>query len=340
MKTPDHFTDIAIIGAGPVGLFTVFEAGMLGMRCHVIDALDARGGQCYALYPQKPIYDIPGIVRIDALDLVDQLADQAAPFAPVYHLGQQVTTLTRTDTGRWRIATTSGLEVEAAAVVLAAGVGAFGPNRPPLEGLAEFEGKSVFYMVRRREDLAGKRVVIAGGGDSALDWALDLVGHAAHVALVHRRRKFRAAPHSERRLSELARDGDLELVVPCQLVGLEGRDGVLEAVRVSTLDGEERRLAADVLLAFYGLAMSLGPISEWGLALERSHITVDAATCATNLPGIFAVGDIVTYPGKLKLILTGFAEAAIAVRSAYALVYPGRALHFEYSTHTGVPGRE
>jgi thioredoxin reductase (NADPH) len=340
MKTPDHATDIAIIGAGPVGLFTVFEAGMLGMRCHVIEALDALGGQCYALYPQKPIYDIPGIVRIDALDLVDQLAEQASPFAPVYHLGQQVATLTRTDAGRWRIAMTSGLEIEAAAVVVAAGVGAFGPNRPPLESLAEFEGKSVFYMVRRREDMAGKRVVIAGGGDSALDWALDLIGVAAHVTLVHRRRKFRASPHSERRLAELAQQGALELVVPYQLVGLEGRDGVLDAVRVATLDGEERRLTADVLLAFYGLAMSLGPINEWGLALERGHILVDADTCATNLPGVFAVGDIITYPGKLKLILTGFAETAIAVRSAYPFVHPNRALHFEYSTHTGVPGRE
>lgn len=337
---PDHVTDIAIIGAGPVGVFAVFEAGMLSMRCHVIDALELVGGQCYALYPEKPIYDVPGFERIEALELIDNLVAQAAPFAPVYHLGQQVTELARTDHGGWRLTTSAGLTIEATAVIIAAGVGAFGPNRPPLEGIEAYEGKSVFYMVRRREDLAGRRVVIAGGGDSAADWALALAGQAARVSVVHRRGRFRAAPENERRLKALAEAGEIDLVIPYQLTGLIGRDGALEAVRVTSLDGEERELPCDVLLPFYGLAMTLGPIAEWGLNLERNHIAADPASAATNVPGIFAIGDIVTYAGKLKLILTGFSEAAIAARSAYHLVYPDRELHFEYSTHTGVPGRD
>ena len=339
MVDPDYTTDIAIIGAGPVGLFAVFEAGMLGMRCHVIDALDDVGGQCYALYPDKPIYDIPGMVRIEALELIEALREQASPFEPVFHLGQQVEALERTAEDRWRLRTTAGREIDATAVFIAAGVGAFGPNRPPLEGIEAFEGKSVLYLVRRRQDLAGKRVVIAGGGDSAVDWALALAEHAAHVSLVHRRRKFRAAPESQRRLLEFARRGLIELVIPYQLVGLEGRDGWLEAVRVATLDGEERSLAADVLLPFYGLAMNLGAVAEWGLDIVHNHVAVDPATCATNLPGVFAVGDIATYPGKLKLILTGFSESAMAAHAAYRLVFPDQELHFEYSTLTGVPGR-
>jgi thioredoxin reductase (NADPH) len=338
MSRPVERTDVAIIGAGPVGLFAIFECGMLGMRCHVIDALDMIGGQCTALYPEKPIYDIPGHPSVDAADLIEKLGEQAASFEPVYHLGQQVTSLTPAEDGRWLVETTAGTRIDAKAVVIAAGVGAFGPNRPPLERLEEYEGKSVHYLVRRRLDFAGKRVVIAGGGDSAVDWAISLAEVASRVMVVHRRAKFRAAPESASKLDQLAREDRIDLVVPYQLSGLEGEDGRLTGVRVATLEGEERLLEADALLPFFGLSMNLGPIADWGLALERHHISIDPATCATSAPGIFAIGDIATYPHKLKLILTGFAEAAQAAHAIHPLVKPGEVLHFEYSTTKGVPG--
>jgi thioredoxin reductase (NADPH) len=330
-------TDVAIIGAGPVGLFAVFECGMLKMRCHVIDALETTGGQCAALYPEKPIYDIPGYPRIDAAELVHRLEEQAAPFAPVYHLSQRVERLAP-HAGGWRLETSAGTQIQARAVIVAAGVGAFGPNRPPLPGLEAYEGRSVFYLVKRREDFRGKRVVIAGGGDSAVDWALALADVAASVQVVHRRPKFRAAPESAARLEALAASGRIEMVVPYQLARLEGADGRLSGVVASTLEGTERVLPADVLLPFFGLAMNLGPIAEWGLALEHKHVVVEPSTCATSVPGIFAIGDIAAYPGKLKLILCGFSEAAMAARAIHPLVHPGEALHFEYSTTTGVPG--
>ncbi len=333
----NHRTDVVIVGAGPVGLFAVFECGMLKMRCHVVDVLETTGGQCAALYPEKPIYDIPGYPRIDAAELIGKLEEQARPFHPVFHLGSQVERLRRNADG-WRVETTAGVGVEGRAVIVAAGVGAFGPHRPPLPGLERYEGKSVFYLVKRREDFRGKRVVIAGGGDSAVDWAISLAEVAAKVQVVHRRAKFRAAPESVARLHALAASGRVELVVPYQLAALEGEDGRLAAVEVKDLSGGSRRLPTDALLPFYGLAMNLGPIASWGLNLDRNHIRIDPATAAAGAPGIFAIGDIATYPGKLKLILTGFAEAALAAHAIYPLVYPGQALHFEYSTNTGVPG--
>jgi thioredoxin reductase (NADPH) len=330
--------DVAIIGAGPVGLFAVFECGMLGLSCHVIDVLDMPGGQCAALYPEKPIYDIPGYPVIAAQDLIARLAEQAAPFAPLYHLGRRVDRLEPLpDGGGFRLGLDNDATIEAGAVIIAAGVGAFGPNRPPLDGIEAYEGKSVFYLVQRREDYRGRRVVIAGGGDSAIDWALSLAEVAAQVMLVHRRDKFRAAPESLARLKRLAADGKVELVTPYQLHGLDGEAGHLRAVLVADLDGQVRRLAADRLLPFFGLSMNLGPIAQWGLALDQHHVAVDPATCATSAPGIFAVGDIAAYRAKLKLILTGFAEAAQAARAIFPLVRPGEALHFQYSTTTGVP---
>ena len=333
-----HRTDVAIIGAGPVGLFAVFECGMLKMKCHVVDVLDVQGGQCAALYPEKPIYDIPGQPRIEAAELIDRLVAQAAPFDPVYHLCQRVETLARQPDGRWLVGTSAGTQIDAAAVIVAAGVGAFGPNRPPLAGIEAYENSSVFYMVTRKEALRGKRVVVAGGGDSALDWSILLADIAAKVMVVHRRDKFRGAPDSVAKLHALAEAGTIELVTPYQLHGLEGAGGQLSAVTVATLDGEVRRLDADVLLPFFGLSMNLGPIADWGLALDKHHIAIDQATAATSAPGIFAVGDIATYPHKLKLILTGFAEAASAAHAIHPIAHPGEVLHFEYSTTSGVPG--
>ena len=338
MSTPVHETDVVIVGAGPVGLFAIFELGMLKLRCHVVDSLDVPGGQCAALYPAQPIYDIPGYPRIDAVELIARLQEQAEPFSPVYHLGVRVERLARAPDSRWTVETSAGTRITARAVIVAAGVGAFGPNRPPLAGIEAYEGKSVFYLVTRRDDFRGKRVVIAGGGDSAVDWALSLAEVAEKVMVVHRRPKFRAAPESTSRLEALAKEGAVELVIPYQLAGLEGSNGALAAVMVATVEGQRRRLDADFLLPFYGLSMNLGPIADWGLNLERHHILVDPATCETSVPGIFAIGDIATYPKKLKLILTGFAEAAQAAHAIHPLVRPDEVLHWEYSTTKGLPG--
>jgi thioredoxin reductase (NADPH) len=329
-------TDVVIIGAGPVGLFAAFECGMLGLKCHVIDALAEPGGQCSALYPEKPIYDIPGYPTIDAAELIRKLEQQAAPFNPYYHLDQQVESLEKRADGRFEIGTSRGTKIEARAVIIAAGVGAFGPNRPPLEGIEAYEGKSIFYLVTRREAFRDQRIVIAGGGDSAVDWALALKD-IANVAVVHRRAKFRAAPESAERLDEAARNGQIEMVIPYQLHALYGTGGVLNEVEVATLQGKTRRLPADVLLPFFGLATDLGPIAAWGLDRELQQVRIDPTTCQTSMPGVFAIGDVASYPGKLKLILQGFSEAATAAHAIFPIVRPGEALHFEYSTTTGVP---
>lgn len=318
-----------------MGLFSIFEAGMLKMRCHVVDALDSIGGQCSALYPEKPIYDIPGYPSIDALTLVHKLEAQAAPFKPTYHLGQRVDQLTKTETG-FRVVTSKQTIIDAKAIIIAAGCGAFGPNRPPLAGLEQYEGKSVFYSVTRREDYRDKSVVIAGGGDSAVDWAISLSELAKKIYVIHRRPKFRCAPESAARLEALTQSGKVELVIPYQLDAIEGSGGMLSQVIVKTLEGEARTLPADYLLPFFGLSMELGPIADWGLGLDHNHIAVAPATMATSTPGIYAVGDIATYPGKLKLILCGFSEAAMACHQAREQVYPGEAYHFEYSTTRGV----
>jgi thioredoxin reductase (NADPH) len=365
-----HETDICIIGAGPVGLFAVFEAGMLKMRTHVVDTLEMIGGQCAALYPEKPIYDIAAHPSITGQGLTDSLAAQAAPFDPVYHLGQQVVSVTplplgeaeeRSDSGEgsipnsphphpkseistspngggYEVTTSAGTKIHCKGIIIAAGAGAFGPNRPPLDGLEAYEGTSVHYMVAKRENFRDKRIVIAGGGDSAVDWALSLAELAEHIYFVHRRPKFRAAPDSVEKLHALADEGKIELVVPYQLDRLEGADGQLTGVGVKTLKGEERLLEADTLLPFFGLSMNLGPIAEWGLNLHMSHIEVaDPTTLATNIEGIHAIGDIATYPNKLKLIACGFSEAAMACHALYHRVHPDTALHFEYSTSKGVP---
>lgn len=333
-----HFTtDVVIVGAGPVGLFAIFECGMMKLKVHVIDALSEVGGQCVALYPEKPIYDIPAHPKILAADLIENLKEQAKPFDPVYHLEQQVIALEKTDAG-WRVQTSQSLTIDCKVIIIAAGAGAFGPNRPPLEGIQKYENKSVFYFVKNKELFRNKKLVIAGGGDSAVDWALNLVDIAQHITVVHRRPKFRASLDSVAKLYELAEKGRLELAIPYQLDSLSGKDNSLQSVGLCTLEGGVKRVEADALLAFFGLSMDLGPIADWGLGLDRSHIAVDIGTCETSTPGIFAIGDIATYSHKQKLILTGFAEAASAACRARSIVYPGESFHFQYSTTQGVPG--
>ncbi len=327
-------TDVAIIGAGPVGLFAAFQCGMLKLGSVLIDSLGEAGGQCAALYPEKPIYDIPAHPAIEGGALIAALEQQIAPFAVPRLLGRRVERLDGSR-GAFTLHTDRGDAVTARAVVIAAGAGAFGPNRPPLPGLDAYERTgAVQYYVRRREALRGARVVIAGGGDSAVDWALALRGIASKIWLVHRRAKFRAAPES---LSQLAAAGDIELVVPYQLRALHGTAGALQAVEVATLEGDARLLEADTLLAFFGLSTDLGPIADWGLQSALHHIQVTPSSCETSCPGVFAIGDVATYAGKLKLILQGFSEAAMAAHAIHPIVHPETALHFEYSTSKGVP---
>jgi thioredoxin reductase (NADPH) len=328
-------TDVAIIGAGPVGLFAVFECGMLKLQSVVIDALSEVGGQCTALYPEKPIYDIPAHPSIAAGALVAQLERQIAPFAAPMLLGRRVERLSG-QAGAFTLATDRGDDIRARAVIIAAGAGAFGPNRPPLDGLDAFEASgAVQYYVKRREDFRGKRVVIAGGGDSAVDWALSLKD-LAHVSVVHRRGKFRASPETAARLSAAAAGGELDLVIPYQLHAVHGEGGRLTTVEVADLEGRTQQLEADHLLPFFGLSMDLGPIASWGLDLDMHHVRVTPSTCETSVPGIFAIGDVAAYPGKLKLILQGFAEAAMAAHAIHPIARPGEALHFEYSTSKGI----
>ncbi|MCK5545895.1 MAG: NAD(P)/FAD-dependent oxidoreductase, partial [Rhodospirillaceae bacterium] len=312
------------------------------LKCHVIDALDDIGGQLSALYPEKPIYDIPGFPEILAGELISMLEAQAQSFGPTYHLSQQVDGLKPLSGGRWEVTTSKGTQIDAGAVIIAAGVGAFGPNRPPMEGLEQFEGKGagrgVNYLVKKRDDFKNKNVVIAGGGDSAVDWAVSLAKVAKSIKVVHRRAKFRAQPESVKKMEALAGAGKVEIAVPYQLDCIKGDNGEISAVVIADLDGNTRELEADVLLAFFGLKQNIGPIAEWGLDIENNHIAVDPATMNAGHPGLFAAGDIATHPGKLKLILTGFAEAARAAYSAREHIHPNEDRHFEYSTSRGVPG--
>ncbi|GFZ83609.1 ferredoxin--NADP reductase [Rickettsiales bacterium] len=327
--------DIAIIGAGPAGLFAAFEAGRLGLSSCIIDALDFIGGQCIALYPEKPIYDIPACPAILAKDLITNLKTQAGRFAPIYHLGQRVEKISGR-ASQWQLVTSVGNIIEAKAIIIAAGCGAFGPNRPRIEGIEQYEGKTVFYLVHRPEDFAGKKVVIAGGGDSAADWAIALAGVAKNVYLVHRRDKFRCTASSTLKLRQMADVGSLEIVTPYHLHDISGSGGMINKVILRSLAGSMKEIEADILLPFFGLSMDLGPIAGWGLDIERKRIKVSPETLVTSTPGIYAIGDVVTYPGKLKLILSAFAEAAMACRSIYSLVHPDNILNFEYSTNSGV----
>ena len=331
-----HKTDLVIIGAGPTGLFSIFEAGMLKIKTHVIDTLEVIGGQCSALYPEKPIYDIPAHPKILASDLILQLEEQAKPFNPTYHLNQRVDEVKKNDDQTFTITTSKNTKINCKAIIIAAGCGAFGPNRPPLNDIEKFEGKSIFYSVRSKAEFAGKNVVIAGGGDSAVDWAINLAEIANQVFVIHRRDKFRCAPESADRMKKLVDENKIELVTPFQLDGLKGNNGKLSAVLVKDFSNNIREIPADYLFPFFGLAMELGPIANWGLVLHKNNIEVDASTMQTSQAGIYAIGDIATYKNKLKLILNGFAEAATACHDIYKIIYPNQVFHFEYSTSKGL----
>ncbi len=323
-------TDMVIIGAGPVGLFAVFEAGLLGLKCHLVDNLDKVGGQCAELYPEKPIFDIPAVPRCTGQELVDRLMEQAEPFGPVYHLNQQAEALSRLENGHWRLVTSAGTVFESPNIVIAAGAGSFVPRRIPLPGAEAFEGTSLFYAVRRMADFEGRQLLIAGGGDSALDWLLNLEPVAASVTLLHRRDEFRAAPDSVARMRELVAAGRARLIIG-QIAGLDGSGAMLERVRIKTPEADIDQ-PCDSLLAFFGLKMELGPIADWGLHLERNLIEVETESFETNQQGIFAIGDIITYPGKLKLILSGFHEAALMCQKAFKYARPAERLVFRYTT--------
>jgi thioredoxin reductase (NADPH) len=324
-------TDALIIGAGPVGLFAVFELGLLDMKAHLVDILDKVGGQCAELYPEKPIYDIPGIPYITGAGLTDALMEQIKPFGPTFHLGEMVETIERVGDPAFRVTTDRGKVFEAKVIVIAAGGGSFQPKRPPINGIEPYEGTSVFYAVRRMEQFRDQRILIVGGGDSALDWTLNLQPLAKRLTLIHRRDEFRAAPDSVNKMRALLATGAMDLAIG-QVTELEGADGRLTAAVVKGNDGTVRRVECDAMLPFFGLTMKLGPVANWGLELDGQLIPVDTEKFETNEPGIFAVGDINTYPGKLKLILSGFHEVALMAQKAHRYVYPDKRLVFQYTT--------
>jgi thioredoxin reductase (NADPH) len=328
-------TDICIIGAGPVGLFAVFEAGLLKMRCHLIDALPAVGGQLSEIYPQKPIYDIPGAPGILAEDLVKNLMIQIEEFKPGFTLGERVEGISRQDDGSFIVRTNEDTEVHCQVVVIAAGLGSFEPRKPAVENLEYFEGKGVHYMVKRPEQFRDKSVVLAGGGDSALDWTIYLADIASKVTLIHRGDTFRGAPDSAEKVYELAGRGKIDLILQSQVSSLSG-NGVLKEVTVIGNDKQIRNIQVDHFIPLFGLSPKLGPIAAWNLGIEKSAIVVDTVDYATNIERIYAIGDINTYPGKLKLILCGFHEAAIMMQSAFKYVYPNQKLSFKYTTVNGV----
>ena len=328
-------TDLCIIGAGPVGLFAVFEAGLLKMRCHLIDALPQIGGQLSEIYPQKPIYDIPGYPEIKAQDLVDNLLEQAKPFKPTFTLGERVDSLDKQEDGSFILTTSDKTKIHAQVIVIAGGLGCFEPRKPVLENLEAFEGKGVTYMVKNPETFRDKKVVIAGGGDSALDWAIYLSKVSERVTLVHRNETFRGASDSAAKVFDLANQGKIDLILSANLKEVNG-NGKLNTVVLEGKTKEEIRLDADYLIPLFGLSPKLGPIADWGLSIDKNAIEVDTRDYSTGVDRIYAIGDINTYPGKLKLILCGFHEAAIMMHSAFKHVYPDQKLSFKYTTVNGV----
>jgi thioredoxin reductase (NADPH) len=330
-------TDILIIGAGPVGLFTVFEAGLLKLKCHLIDSLPQPGGQCSEIYPKKPIYDIPAHPFILAGDLTEQLMEQIKPFSPGFTLGERAEFIEKDDEDQFIVTTTRGTKHRAPIIVIAAGLGCFEPRKPPVEGLIDFEDKGVEYIIKDPEFYRGKKVVVSGGGDSALDWTVFLADVASEVTLVHRRPSFRGHPDSVQKVMDLADAGKITLLTNAEVVGVAG-DDFLSAVEVKHKSDGLSNIEVDHWVPLFGLSPKLGPLGEWNLTISKNAIEVDTFDYSTNIPGVYAVGDINTYPGKLKLILCGFHEATLMVQSAYKRIYPNKNLVLKYTTVSGPPG--
>ena len=328
-------TDLCIIGAGPVGLFAVFEAGLLKMRCHVVDVLPQIGGQLSEIYPKKPIYDIPGFPEVKAQELVDNLRKQIEPFNPSFTLGEKVSGLVRKEDGSFVLTTSDETEIHCKVVVIAAGLGCFEPRKPELENLTNFEGKGVVYMVKDPETFRNKRLVIAGGGDSALDWTIYLADLAEQVTLIHRNESFRGAPDSAEKVAKLASEGKINLLLNSNLQAVHG-NGVVKSVSYINKEKTVMEIDTDYLIPLFGLSPKLGPIAEWGLQMDKNAIHVNTVDYSTSVDGIFAIGDINTYPGKLKLILCGFHEAALMAQRAFSFVYPDQKLSFKYTTVNGI----
>ena len=324
-------TEAVIVGAGPVGLFQVFELGLLEINAHVIDSLPAVGGQCVELYPDKPIYDIPAVPVCTGQELTDNLLKQIEPFHPTFHLGQEVVEVQQQNDGRFLVVTSKDTRFLTKTIFIAAGVGSFQPRTIKVDGLDQFENQQLFYRVKNPELFYDKNIVICGGGDSALDWALNFVGKAQSVILIHRRDGFKAAPASVAKMKELCAEYEMQFEVG-QITGFEAQNQALTEIKVTGADGVTRRIPLDMLLVFFGLSPKLGPIAEWGLEIERKQLVVDTEKFATNVPGIYAVGDINTYPGKKKLILSGFHEAALAAFAAKEFMYPDKKVHLQYTT--------
>ncbi|MGP1992111.1 NAD(P)/FAD-dependent oxidoreductase [Zobellia laminariae] len=332
-------TDILIIGAGPTGLFAVFEAGLLQLKCHLIDALPQSGGQCSEIYPKKPIYDIPGFPEVLAGDLVNNLMEQIKPFEPGFTLGERAQTIEKLEDGTFIVTTNKGTKHHAPIVAIAGGLGSFEPRKPLLENLQKYEDNGVAYIIKDPEVYRDKRVVIAGGGDSALDWSIFLADVASQVTLVHRRSEFRGALDSVEKVQHLKNEGKINLITPGEIIGLQGKD-TLESVtiRKTTNPDEDVILEVDNFVPLFGLSPKLGPIADWGLDIEKNAIKVDTFDYQTNVPGIYAIGDVNTYPGKLKLILCGFHEATLMCQSAYQRIYPDKKYVMKYTTVGGVTG--
>ncbi len=328
-------TDICIIGAGPVGLFAVFEAGLLKLRCHVVDVLPQIGGQLSEIYPKKPIYDIPGYPSILAQELIDKLEEQIAPFEPTYTLGERVDGLDKQEDGTFIVTTNEGTKIHAKAVCIAGGLGCFEPRKPALADIEQYEGKGITYMVKDPEVYRNKKVVVAGGGDSALDWTIYLADVASELSLVHRNETFRGAPDSAQKVMELSQQGKINLHLSSNIVELHG-NGVLNNLTVQNKAKDRQTIDADYFIPLFGLSPKLGPMENWGLNINKQAIEVDTEKFETNIPGVFAIGDINTYPGKLKLILSGFHEAALMSHGVFKYINPGKVLNLKYTTVNGI----
>jgi thioredoxin reductase (NADPH) len=328
-------TDVLIIGAGPIGMFSVFELGQLGIKSCIVDSLDIIGGQCSTLYPEKPIYDIPAYPKISAEQLIKKLNDQIMPFGPKILLGQKVEKI-KQERNTFYVKTSQDNLIVSKCILIAAGNGAFGPNKPPLKNIEDFEEKSIFYHIKDKQIFKNKNIAIAGGGDSAVDWAIELASITKKIFFIHRRQKLRAATNNVNKLLLLEKKGKVEIIVPFQIHSIEGSNGYLKSLTINNLDKQEKVLEADFFLPFFGLSSELGPIKDWELEIEKNLLKVNQSTCQTSREGIYAIGDVCTYPGKLKLILTGFSEAAIAAHNCFKRVFPDKVLHFEYSTTSGI----